>query len=55
MLGKLLKFDLKYGMKIFGEKWHSRIICVLSALTTLRYSELRKERNGNRHSNRKRY
>ena len=30
-------------MSIFGGKWKSRIICVLAAKKTLRYSELRKE------------
>ena len=30
-------------MEIFGGKWNSRIICVLAALGTLRYSELRWE------------
>ena len=34
---------LEYGMELFGGKWNSRIICVLSTLGTLRYSELRKE------------
>lgn len=38
-----IRCPLEYGMKIFGGKWNSRIICVLSALNTLRYSELRKE------------
>lgn len=30
-------------MELFGGKWNSRIICVLAALGTLRYSELRRE------------
>ena len=30
-------------MELFGGKWNSRIICVLSTLGTLRYSELRRE------------
>ena len=34
---------MEYGIELFGEKWNSRIICVLSTLGTLRYSELRKE------------
>ena len=38
-----IRCPLEYGMKVFGGKWNSRIICVLSALDTLRYSELRRE------------
>ena len=34
---------LEYGLKIFGGKWKSRIICVLAAQGSLRYSHLRKE------------
>lgn len=34
---------MEYGLEIFGGKWNSRIICVLAAKQTLRYSELRKE------------
>ena len=34
---------LEYGLAIFGGKWKSRIVCVLSANERLRYSELRKE------------
>lgn len=34
---------LEYGLTIFGGKWKSRIICVLSAKEKLRYSGLRKE------------
>ncbi len=30
-------------MELLGGKWNSRIICVLAALGTLRYSELRRE------------
>ena len=30
-------------MELFGGKWNFRIICVLAALGTLRYSELRRE------------
>jgi len=40
---KDIRCPLEYGMELFGGKWNSRIICVLSALGTLRYSELRKE------------
>lgn len=47
MYQKKMKIDircpLEYGLEIFGGKWKSRIICVLAAMNTLRYSELRKE------------
>ena len=33
---------LEYGLTIFGGKWKSRIICVLSENEKLRYSELRR-------------
>ena len=38
-----IRCPLEYGLAIFGGKWNSRIICVLSANEKLRYSELRKE------------
>ena len=38
-----IRCPLEYGLTIFGGKWKSRIICVLSAREKLRYSELRKE------------
>lgn len=38
-----IRCPLDYGLTIFGGKWKSRIICVLAAMNTLRYSELRKE------------
>ena len=38
-----IRCPLEYGMAIFGGKWKSRIICVLSANATLRYSEIRNE------------
>lgn len=38
-----IRCPLEYGLAIFGGKWKSRIICVLSANEKLRYSELRKE------------
>ena len=38
-----IRCPLDYGLGIFGGKWKSRIICVLNAKQTLRYSELRKE------------
>jgi len=38
-----IRCPLEYGLEIFGGKWKSRIICVLSAKKILRYSELRQE------------
>ena len=38
-----IRCPLEYGLMIFGGKWKSRIICVLSANERLRYSEIRKE------------
>lgn len=38
-----IRCPLEYGLATFGGKWKSRIICVLSANNTLRYSEIRKE------------
>lgn len=38
-----IRCPLEYGLTVFGGKWKSRIICVLSAKETLRYSEIRKE------------
>ncbi len=38
-----IRCPLEYGLTTFGGKWKSRIICILSANETLRYSELRKE------------
>lgn len=38
-----IRCPLEYGLEIFGGKWNSRIICVLAANETLRYSEIRKE------------
>lgn len=35
-----IRCPLEYGLAIFGGKWKSRIICVLSANERLRYSEL---------------
>ena len=42
-LEKDIRCPLEYGLEIFGGKWNSRIICVLAAKQTLRYSELRRE------------
>ena len=38
-----IRCPLEYGLTLFGGKWRSRIICVLSANEKLRYSEIRKE------------
>lgn len=38
-----IRCPLEYGLSMFGGKWKSRIICVLSAKERLRYSEIRKE------------
>lgn len=38
-----IRCPLEYGLSLFGGKWKSRIICVLSARKKLRYSEVRKE------------
>lgn len=42
-LEKDIRCPLEYGLSVFGGKWKSRIICVLAAKETLRYSELRGE------------
>ena len=34
---------IEYGLDIFGGKWKSRIICVLSAADVMRYNEIRNE------------
>ena len=38
-----IRCPLEYGMKLFGGKWKSRIICVLNEYGPVRYSVLRKE------------
>ena len=38
-----IRCPLEYGLAVFGGKWKSRIICVLAASQTLRYSEIRRE------------
>ncbi len=38
-----IRCPLEYGLAVFGGKWKSRIICVLSVNKKLRYSEIRKE------------
>ena len=42
-LEKDIRCPLEYGLDVFGGRWKSRIICVLDAKKTLRYSELRNE------------
>lgn len=38
-----IRCPLEYGLTVFGGKWKSRIICVLSTVNSLRYSELRRK------------
>lgn len=38
-----IRCPLEYGLTLFGGKWKSHIICVLSANEKMRYSEIRKE------------
>lgn len=38
-----IRCPLEYGLAVFGGKWKSRIVCVLSANEKLRYSQIRKE------------
>ena len=40
---KEIMCPIEYGLDIFGGKWKSRIICVLSSQDAMRYSEVRKE------------
>ncbi|WP_369281812.1 winged helix-turn-helix transcriptional regulator [Oscillibacter sp. GMB15532] len=42
-LEKEMMCPIEYGLDIFGGKWKSRIICVLSSAEVLRYNEIRKE------------
>lgn len=42
-LTKDIRCPLEYGLRVFGGKWKSRIICVLATNKILRYSALRKE------------
>ena len=34
---------MEYGLEFFGEKWNSRILCVLAEKERHRYSELRQQ------------
>ena len=38
-----IRCPLEYGLSVFGGKWNSRVLCVLAACGTLRYSEIRGE------------
>lgn len=38
-----IRCPLEYGLKVFGGKWKSRVICVLNEKGVLRYSAIRKE------------
>lgn len=38
-----IRCPLEYGMEIFGGKWKTRIICVLSQNGRMRYSRIRSE------------
>lgn len=40
---KEIMCPIEYGLDIFGGKWKSRIICVLSSKNFMRYSEVRKK------------
>lgn len=41
-LEREIRCPLEYGLDIFGGKWKARILCVLSARESTRYSALRK-------------
>ena len=38
-----IRCPLEYGLEVFGGKWKPRVLCVLNAEGTLRYSGIRKE------------
>ena len=40
---KEIMCSIEYGLDIFGGKWKSRILCVLSSADVLRYNAIRKE------------
>ncbi len=40
---KEIMCPIEYGLDIFGGKWKSRILCVLSSKKLMRYNEVRKE------------
>ena len=44
-LDRTIMCPIEHGLEIFGGKWKSRIICVLSGKPFTRYSEIRRELN----------
>jgi DNA-binding HxlR family transcriptional regulator len=42
-LEKEILCPIEYGLDIFGGKWKSRILCVLSSTEVMRYNKIRKE------------
>ena len=42
-LEKDIRCPLEYGLAVFGGKWKSRVICVLSQQSPIRYSDMRGE------------
>lgn len=40
---KEMMCPIEYGLDIFGGKWKSRILCVLSATSAMRYNAIRRE------------
>lgn len=40
---KEIMCPVEYGLDMFGGKWKSRILCVLSAKNVMRYNEIRRE------------
>lgn len=42
-LEKDIRCPLEYAIDVFGGKWSSRVICILSTKGKLRYSEIRNE------------
>jgi len=40
---KEIMCPIEYGLDIFGGKWKSRIICVLSSASVMRYNSIRTE------------
>lgn len=42
-LEKDIRCPLEYGLRVFGGKWKSRVLCVLSDVPSMRYSQLKEE------------
>ena len=42
-LEKVIMCPIEQGLTVFGGKWKSRVICVLSSKEMMRYTELKKE------------